>query len=144
MNYHSWANILPQGLTMQGQDNIICYSQVPTGLTGPKAFQLYIFLDVEKAMDDGIKFLKLGEQKVLSSGGFRGFISSKYFKKVVDSETGSVIFPSKPAVGPQAIPGKVLSSCRQCSAANSQVKHSLAVGRGRIQSESAQQEPKPM
>jgi len=142
--YHSWANILQQGLSRNGQDNIICYSQVPTGLTGPKAFQLYIFLDIEKAMDDGIKFFKLGEQKVLSSGDFRGFISSKYFKKVVDSETGSVIFPSKPAVGPQAIPDKVVSSSRQCSVPNSQAIHSIGVGRGRIQPESAQQQPKPM
>ena len=75
LNYHSWANILPQGLSRNGQDNIICYSQVPTGLTGPKAFQLYIILDVEKGVDDGNKFFKLGEQKVWSSGDFLGFMS---------------------------------------------------------------------
>lgn len=154
-NYHNWSSILQQGLSRNGQENIICYSQLPQQMAGGrKTFQLYVFLDVTMAMADGIKFFKHGEQKILTSGDAQGFISSKYFAKVVDSESGSVIFPSKPAVGPQAIPGNGTRSVpvphpggpatRSVPVSHQGGPSMGGAGRGRIPPEMVPEQPKPM
>nr|XP_045617221.1 5'-3' exoribonuclease 1-like isoform X2 [Procambarus clarkii] len=104
--YASWSKINKHGLGKASGRNLIpCYSYVPLDMRGSKAFQLYIFLDVRKAMSDGIKFYRVGERQILCTGDRQGVISPKYFNKVVDSESGAVIFPSRPASGPEALPG---------------------------------------
>ncbi|XP_071541169.1 5'-3' exoribonuclease 1 [Panulirus ornatus] len=97
--YASWSKIMHQGLwKTSGYNFIPCYPFVPRDMTGPKAYQLYIFLDVRKAMSDGMKFFKVGNRQILCSGDRLGHISPKYFMKVLDSETGLVIFSSRPAM----------------------------------------------
>jgi 2'-phosphotransferase len=52
---------------------------------------VYIFLDTEKAMRDGMKFY-MSENNVILTEGLNGFISPKYFSRVEDRKTGKVLF----------------------------------------------------
>lgn len=104
--YALWSKIYQQGLWKTSAHSLIpCYPFVPREITGHKAYQLLIFLDVRKAMSDGMKFFRVGERRILCSGDRQGHISPKYFIKVLDSETGIVIFP-RPAMNPEALVGR--------------------------------------
>ena len=48
---------------------------------------LAIFIDVEKAMKDGIEFYRSENDVILSPGDENGFIKPKYFKRVVNLRT---------------------------------------------------------
>lgn len=101
--YASWPKINQQGLRKTSNNSLIpCYPFVPVG---SKTYQLYIFLDVRRAMADGMKFFKVGQRQILCSGDMKGIIDPRYFSRVVDSETRSVIFP-RPAMGLEAQPGR--------------------------------------
>lgn len=106
--YSQWSRIVKHGISrIQGRKYIPCYPFVPQGLSGSKAYQLLIFLDVKSALDDGMKFYKSGEKQLFCSGDKQGVISPKYFHRVLDKESEFVIFPSRPAVGLETIPGKL-------------------------------------
>lgn len=47
---------------------------------------VYIYIDVPKAMSDGIEFFKSANEVILSPGDQNGHIPLKYFKKVVDRD----------------------------------------------------------
>lgn len=49
--------------------------------------QVLIYVDVRSAMGDGIKFYRSQNGVVLSPGNQDGFLSSKYFERVVDRKT---------------------------------------------------------
>jgi 2'-phosphotransferase len=52
--------------------------------------QVLVYVDVEKAMKDGIRFFKSANNVVLCAGeGDSGMLSKKYFKKVVNVATNS-------------------------------------------------------
>lgn len=105
--YSQWSRIVKHGISrVQGRKYIPCYPFVPQGLSGSKAYQLLIFLDVQSALDDGMKFYKVGEKQLFCSGDRQGVISPKYFDKVVDRESESIIFPPRPPVGLETISGK--------------------------------------
>lgn len=105
--YASWQKISQHGLRRTSQHSFIpCYPFVPASIAGPKAYQLYIFLDVRKAMSDGMKFFRVGGKQVLCTGDAKGVISPRYFIKVIDNETRSTIFSSRPVTGVEAIPGR--------------------------------------
>ncbi|XP_053648678.1 5'-3' exoribonuclease 1 isoform X1 [Cherax quadricarinatus] len=129
--YASWNKILQQGLGKASGRNLIpCYSSIPRDMTGSRAYQLYIFLDVRKAMSDGMKFFRVGERHILCTGDKNGLISPMYFSKVVDSESNTVIYPSRPATGTEALPGKSLGSQWQKGHGQAPPGH----GRGRAMS----------
>lgn len=48
--------------------------------------QIYIYIDVKKAMNDGIKFY-LSDNNVILSSGINGIMLPKYFLKVLDKKT---------------------------------------------------------
>ncbi|XP_047471890.1 5'-3' exoribonuclease 1-like isoform X1 [Penaeus chinensis] len=105
--YSQWSRIVKHGISrVQGRKYIPCYPFVPQGLSGSKAYQLLIFLDVQSALDDGMRFFKTGEKQLLCSGDRQGVISPKYFDKVLDRESETIIFPPRPPVGLETISGK--------------------------------------
>lgn len=54
-------------------------------------YQVMIYIDIKKAMKDGIKFYKMENGSVVSEG-LNGFISSDYFVKVCDAMHGEILF----------------------------------------------------
>ena len=53
--------------------------------------QVFIYIDVEKAMIDGIKFYKSANNVILSPGNADGFILPKYFKMVKNMRNNQVL-----------------------------------------------------
>ena len=54
--------------------------------------EILIYLDMKKAMSDGIEFFVSDNQVILSPGlGKEGFIDKKYFDKVIDKKTAAII-----------------------------------------------------
>lgn len=54
-----------------------------------KSVQIYIYIDLRKAVNDGIPFYVSANNVILSPGNANGIIESKYFLKVIDSRTGN-------------------------------------------------------
>lgn len=52
--------------------------------------EILIYIDVQKAMQDGVQFF-ISENKVILSSGIDGVISAKYFAKVLDRKTNMLI-----------------------------------------------------
>lgn len=103
--YALWNKIHQQGIgRIPGHIYIVCFSYVPKIKPGPKAFQLLIFIDIKKALDDGIKFYRVNEQQISCTGDRQGFIRPKYFSKVVDCESNSIIYTPQYGFGTEAIP----------------------------------------
>jgi 2'-phosphotransferase len=50
--------------------------------------KILIYIDVQKALDAGIKFWLSENGVVLTEGDERGFLMQKFFEKVVDVGTG--------------------------------------------------------
>lgn len=53
--------------------------------------QIYIYIDLRKALADNILFFKSLNNVILSPGNSGGIIESKYFLKVIDAKTGKYI-----------------------------------------------------
>ena len=53
--------------------------------------QVFIYVDTEKAMADGIKFYKSANNVILSPGNKEGVLLSQYFKTVKNIKTGQVM-----------------------------------------------------
>ncbi|KAG7166243.1 5'-3' exoribonuclease 1-like [Homarus americanus] len=119
--YAAWSQIYKQGL-VAGRGLIPCYSYVPWDINSQLVFQLYVFLDVRKAMSDGMTFFRDKGKQILCTGDSQGIINRSYFSKVVDCISGEVIFPSQPAVGPEALPSR--------SPGNQQQQPQLQQGQG--------------
>jgi len=49
--------------------------------------QILIFIDVQKALEAGIKFKLSDNGVVLSAGDERGFLKPEYFSRVEDAKT---------------------------------------------------------
>jgi 2'-phosphotransferase len=84
--YHKpWKIIQRDGLNRMGRNHIhfaigeIDHSQVISGMRSNA--QVLIYLDVQKALDDGIP-LFLSQNNVVLSPGINGVIAPKYFKEV--------------------------------------------------------------
>jgi len=53
--------------------------------------EIAIYIDVKKAMLDGIKFYRSTNNVILSPGDESGFLKPKYFSKIVDIKTSKTI-----------------------------------------------------
>lgn len=51
-----------------------------------KSSEVLILIDVEKALDDGIKFFLSANGVVLTEGDEGGFLGPKYFKRVMNGK----------------------------------------------------------
>lgn len=131
--YASWSKILQQGLVTSSSRNLIpCYPYVPRNTGAPHAYQLYIFIDVHKAMMDGIKFFKAGDRQILCSGDRRGCLHPRYFNNVLDSETGSIIYPLQTGTGLNGPPQNNMQGVRGCGITlTGPLQNNMAGGRSR-------------
>ncbi|OMH85684.1 tRNA 2'-phosphotransferase 1 [Zancudomyces culisetae] len=53
---------------------------------------IYIYIDVKSAMDDGIEFF-ISENNVILTSGIDGVLPTRHFKKV-DTRSGNLLSPS--------------------------------------------------
>lgn len=96
--HQAYKEIQKSGLKKMGRshihfaitDDFISGNQQQSGIRSN--CQVLIYLDMKKAMDDGIEFYISENKVVLSAGvGSEGLIESKYFRKVVDKKTGEIL-----------------------------------------------------
>ncbi|XP_074662144.1 tRNA 2'-phosphotransferase 1-like isoform X2 [Tubulanus polymorphus] len=86
--FKNWPSIKQQGLHRCNRTHIHFAAGLPgddeviSGMR--KSCQLIIYIDVEKAMSDGMEFHESSNKVILCAGNKDGFIEPKYFKKVID------------------------------------------------------------
>lgn len=61
-------------------------TQIISGLR--KNAQLHIYIDLAKALEDGIQFHESDNGVVLTRGNDEGYLEPKYFKKVIKIDSG--------------------------------------------------------
>ncbi|GAB1601401.1 uncharacterized protein LOC115217608 [Argonauta hians] len=97
--YQSWQYIQTEGLKTMERNHI----HFAIGLPGKQGVisgmrsscEILIYVDMEKAMKDGIKFL-LSANNVILSTGLKNIIKPEYFKVVIDYETGQRLSLTEP------------------------------------------------
>ncbi|KAK4317607.1 hypothetical protein Pmani_011314 [Petrolisthes manimaculis] len=91
--YHRhWNNIQRQGLSRVNRTHI----HFAPGLPGESGVisgmrtscQIYIYINLPKALQAGFKFYKSANNVILCAGNDEGYLPSEYFLKVVDKKTG--------------------------------------------------------
>lgn len=85
-NFKAWNEIQKSGLNKMKR-NHIHFAAGELGSDGVisgmrTSAQVYIYIDVHKAMKDGIKFFRSANNVILSPGNQDGIIESQYFKSV--------------------------------------------------------------
>lgn len=93
--YRFWDSIKIQGLRSMQRNQIhfsnsdrISPKEVHSGFRS--SCEILIYIDVSKAMNDGIEF-HISENQVILSSGIDGVIPPKYFSKVVDRKTNILV-----------------------------------------------------
>jgi 2'-phosphotransferase len=94
--YHrAWQSIKHQGLSrmkrnhihfapgLPGQDGVI------SGMRG--SCQVLIYINMKKALEDGLKFFRSSNNVILSPGDVDGYIKPLYFDKVCDVKSGKLL-----------------------------------------------------
>jgi len=98
-----WNAIRDTGLNRMGRQHIhFAITDQAAHMTDPNqaisgmraSCNVLIYLDLEKALADGIPFFRSENNVILSPGvNDTGAIPSQYFQRVVERKTGKVIFP---------------------------------------------------
>lgn len=89
--YKNWLKIKYEGLSRMNRLHIhftteLSNKQVISGMRSDA--QVYIYIDLTKAIEAGINFFKSSNNVILSPGNLNGFIEPLYFLKVIDAKTG--------------------------------------------------------
>lgn len=58
-----------------------------------RSCELYIYVDLEKAMENGVEFYRSANDVILTSG-VGGLLSPSFFKRVIIAKTGQQIWPN--------------------------------------------------
>jgi 2'-phosphotransferase len=90
----AWEHIKTKGLSTMNRNHV----HFAIGLPGDsnvrsgvrKSSQVFIYIDVHKAMQDGIAFYR-SKNDVILSDGKDGIIEPKYFEKVIDTQGTSLL-----------------------------------------------------
>ncbi|XP_046665501.1 tRNA 2'-phosphotransferase 1-like isoform X3 [Homalodisca vitripennis] len=53
---------------------------------------IYVYINAHAAMQDGIEFFRTAEDSVATKGDSEGFIGTQYFRKVVEAQTGNLLY----------------------------------------------------
>lgn len=86
--YKCWDKIKEEGLSRMNRQHIhfaIIGSINESGMR--HNCQIKIFINIENALKDGIKFYKSSNNVILSPGNDNGYLLPKYFDKVIDIKT---------------------------------------------------------
>merc|ERR1719410_2369730 len=97
--YHkSWEIIRTMGLSRMDRNHIHFAAGEPEDaevISGMRSScQIYIYIDVEAAMREGIKFFRSSNNVILSPGNDEGIIKPNLFLQVVDVKKNEIIFPT--------------------------------------------------
>lgn len=88
-----WKAIRKEGLNRMNRNHIHFAVGTPGEshvISGMRSTcQVLIYVDVEKALSDGIPFFLSDNNVVLSPGNAEGVLPTKYFKAVVDASSGT-------------------------------------------------------
>lgn len=91
--YKYWSKIKIEGLSRMNRKHIhfakgtLNDHNVISGLR--QDIEIYIFIDLTKALADGILFYESENGVILTDGNDKGFLEPKYFSKVIDKSTGT-------------------------------------------------------
>jgi len=94
--FHAWNSIRKEGLNKMSRNHIHLAQGVPgTGvISGMRnSSDVYIYVNVQKAIDDGIQFLLSANGVVLTEGNEQGFLAPQYFERAVDKK-GNTLDPA--------------------------------------------------
>lgn len=93
--FSAWRSIKSQGLSKMKRNHIHMAAGLPGDdgvISGMRAkCEVLIFIDVEKAMQEGLKFYLSSNGVILSEGDVRGFLSPHLFLRVQDREGRSLL-----------------------------------------------------
>ncbi|KAH9857272.1 KptA family-domain-containing protein [Lenzites betulinus] len=96
-NKRAWESIKDQGLSKMTRNHI----HLAQGVTGSgvisgmrNSSQIFIYVDVQKAIDAGIKFYISANGVVLTDGDEQGFLSTQFFSRVETSGGDGNVLPS--------------------------------------------------
>lgn len=87
-----WPQIKKQGLSKVSRKHIhfakgtLEDKSIISGMR--KDVELYIFIDLAQALNDGIEFFESENGVILCPGNEQGILETKYFTKVLDVKTG--------------------------------------------------------
>lgn len=91
-----WPSIKIKGLSRITRKHIhfakgvLCDPNVISGLRAD--VEIYIFINLEQALTDGIKFYESENGVILTEGNTQGILETKYFDKVIEIKTGMFFF----------------------------------------------------
>ncbi|XP_053641476.1 tRNA 2'-phosphotransferase 1 isoform X3 [Cherax quadricarinatus] len=89
--YRHWNSIKEQGLCRMNRTHIHFAPGLPGEagvISGMRSScQIFIYVDLAKALRDGFKFFKSANNVIMCSGNEAGYLPPEYFLKVVDKRT---------------------------------------------------------
>ena len=94
-NFKAWNEIKKKGLSRMKRNHIHFAAGEPgsegviSGMRG--SAQVYIYIDLHRAMADGLKFFRSSNNVILSPGDESGVITPEYFKQVKNVKTNQQI-----------------------------------------------------
>lgn len=92
-NTRAWKDIKKEGLSKMGRNHVHFAIGTPGEshvISGMRSTcQVLIYVDIDKAIADGIDFFLSDNHVVLSAGDKDGYIAPKYFKAVLDAKTSA-------------------------------------------------------
>ncbi|KAK3588643.1 hypothetical protein CHS0354_038873 [Potamilus streckersoni] len=84
-----WEAIRTKGLSRMKRDHIhFCEAETDVISGFPPGCDVVISIDLQKALNDGIKFFQSENKVILSPGNVNGIIPTKYFNNVYKRDTG--------------------------------------------------------
>ncbi|XP_073952021.1 tRNA 2'-phosphotransferase [Choristoneura fumiferana] len=90
---HCWPLIQQAGLSRMRR-NHIHFAKSTSSTDGIRSnANLHIYIDLERALRDGIKFYEADNGVILTSGNADGFLEPKYFSRVLHVATGAILYP---------------------------------------------------
>ncbi|CAF1418358.1 unnamed protein product [Adineta ricciae] len=94
-----WSSICNKGLSKMGRQHVHFAPGLPKGagvVSGMRASaDLYIYIDMEKALNDGLKFFVSSNNVILSPGNENGCIPTRYFRLVEDRRGERISLPAE-------------------------------------------------
>ncbi|KAI0766651.1 KptA family-domain-containing protein [Trametes elegans] len=116
-NKRAWESIKEQGLKKMSRNHIHLAQGVPgTGVISGmrKSSEILIYVDVQKALDAGIKFYLSTNGVVLTEGDSHGVLGTQFFSKVETADGQSVPGWDGPrASGNQGTPSNTVDTAKQ-------------------------------
>ncbi|XP_066959069.1 tRNA 2'-phosphotransferase 1-like isoform X2 [Macrobrachium rosenbergii] len=90
--YEAWESIKREGLRRMNRNHVHFTSKTPDEVAGVsgirKSCQMYVYINLSKALEGGLKFFRSANDVILCPGNHEGIVPTEYFLKVVDRSSG--------------------------------------------------------